>query len=420
MQNGHLDAEELERISESRNEPEWLLRFRKDAFKEYEKLPLESSKLFKKYAALEGIDWKALKLSGKRASISNEFENGAIIENILDAVNNHPELVKRYFSHERTNKFEALSDAFFSDGLFINIPEGVVIEKNIKLNNNFSTGLHALKNLIIVGKNSSAAIAEENVTNHDAETVICSRADFIVEENAKFNYGSMQVLNDESTLLNSRNVELNGNAAVIIANGFFGSKQTISNIGNTLKGNASSMEDVELVFGNDKGKFNITSNLRLEGEKSRGKVAAKGIFMDESRGLFKGLLKIGKDAKGANAYFAAHSMLLSRAAAADAIPSLQIETNDVKATHSASVSQINEEQLFYLMSRGFDEKSAKVMLMRGFFEPLLNQIPIIETEGKIRETLDEKWKSLSERGIIGEKIIAKRRGDLFEGHYKYR
>jgi Fe-S cluster assembly protein SufB/Fe-S cluster assembly protein SufD len=122
-------------------------------------------------------------------------------------------------------------------------------------------------------------------------------------------------------------------------------------------------------------------------------------------------------------------MILSKEARADAIPGLEIETNDVKATHSASVAQINDEELFYLMSRGLSEDSAKKLIIIGFFEPLIERIPVLEIAKRIRRIIDLKWSGIYDfesylktqpfEDEYFEEEAHKPR-DLFEGHYKYR
>ena len=140
------------------------------------------------------------------------------------------------------------------------------------------------------------------------------------------------------------------------------------------------------------------------------------------------MIRITKDAKNSRAYLAEHGMILGKEARADAIPGLEIETNEVKATHSASVAQINDEQIFYLMSRGMSEDEAKKLIIVGFFEPIVERIPIPEVARRIRRITDLKWSGVND--FIASVTIpaiddeyydeTQRTHDIFEGHYKYR
>jgi hypothetical protein len=122
-------------------------------------------------------------------------------------------------------------------------------------------------------------------------------------------------------------------------------------------------------------------------------------------------------------------MILDRRARSDGVPSLEIDTNEVKATHSASVAQIAPEQIFYLNARGLAEDDAKKMIVLGFFEPVLSRIPIEKTREGARFIIEGKWEGQKRRMIDRETLIAltgeavpeiKQTEDIFERHYKYR
>jgi Fe-S cluster assembly scaffold protein SufB len=140
------------------------------------------------------------------------------------------------------------------------------------------------------------------------------------------------------------------------------------------------------------------------------------------------MIRIEKTAKNSRAYLAEHGMILGKDARADAIPGLEIETNDVKATHSASVAQINDEELFYIMSRGLTEDEAKKLIIVGFFEPVVERIPVPEIARRIRRIIDLKWSGIHDfetylkaRPFEDEYYDeAHNPRDIFEGHYKYR
>jgi Fe-S cluster assembly scaffold protein SufB len=149
---------------------------------------------------------------------------------------------------------------------------------------------------------------------------------------------------------------------------------------------------------------------------------------DTSKSLFKGMIKIGKEAKAAESYLAGHAILLDKGAKSDAIPGLEIETNEVKATHSASVAQIDEMQIFYLMSRGLSREGAKREIVNGFLEPLSRKMgPTIRAW--INYLIENKWSGkplmlrtdeAMEQILEVEKSRYRETQDIFEKHYKYR
>ena len=125
-------------------------------------------------------------------------------------------------------------------------------------------------------------------------------------------------------------------------------------------------------------------------------------------------------------FLAERGMLLSRESRARAIPGLEIDTNEVKATHSASVSQIEDDKIFYMMSRGLSTEDSKKMIALGFFEPVIQKMLLDEMKTKISNLLELKWQGreddfLKSYGKIAVKESKKKRKeDIFSGHYKYR
>src|SRR5207245_4100369 len=118
---------------------------------------------------------------------------------------------------------------------------------------------------------------------------------------------------------------------------------------------------------------------------------AVGYHKDTSQSTSKGTAKINKGSKNSHPSLAHHAMLLDKRARSDAIPRLDIDTNEVKATHSASVAQIDEEQIFYLMARGLPHDEAKKLIIVGFFEPVLSRIPIEFAREGAKFTVEGKW-----------------------------
>jgi Fe-S cluster assembly scaffold protein SufB len=210
--------------------------------------------------------------------------------------------------------------------------------------------------------------------------------------------------------------------------GMFGTNLCRYKTDSIMKGPGASSEDVEIIFGTEKQLFDVSSNLDHGGYSTRGRVIVKSIMKDESKSLFKGMIKIRKDAKTSEAYLAGHAILLNKGSHSDAIPGLEIETNEVRATHSASVSQIDEDQIFYLMCRGLDRESAKREIVHGFVEPLSRKMdPFVRSW--INYLFENKWtgKPLLLKtdevmaGILEvEKSRYKEAADIFEKHYKYR
>lgn len=118
--------------------------------------------------------------------------------------------------------------------------------------------------------------------------------------------------------------------------------------------------------------FNVITHHRAS--KTKGDILIRGVYEDKAKGVFSGLIKIDPKAKGTDSCFINNNLLLDKASVIS-VPRMEIETNDVEASHGSTTGRINEEQLYYLMSRGLSEKIAKCMIMEGFFHPVIKRLP---------------------------------------------
>jgi Fe-S cluster assembly scaffold protein SufB len=249
-----------------------------------------------------------------------------------------------------------------------------------------------------------------------------------IKPTAVLEFITLQAMDLSTVNISNRKAFVEQDGRMSWYSGMFGTNLCRYKIDSVMKGPGASSEDVDIIFGTEKQLFDISSNLDHRGFSTRGRVMVKSVMKDESKSLFKGMIKIRKDAKTSEAYLAGHAILLNKGSHSDAIPGLEIETNEVKATHSASVSQIDEEQIFYLMCRGLDRESAKREIVHGFIEPLSRKMdPFVRTW--ISYLFENKWtgKPLLLKtdevmaGILEvEKSRYKETADIFEKHYKYR
>jgi Fe-S cluster assembly scaffold protein SufB len=249
-----------------------------------------------------------------------------------------------------------------------------------------------------------------------------------VKPTAELEFITLQAMDPSTINVSNRKAFVEQDGKMSWYSGMFGTSLCRYKTDSIMKGSGAASEDVEIVFGTEKQLFDISSNLDHAGYGTRGRVMVKSIMKDESKSLFKGMIKIRKDAKISEAYLAGHAILLNKGSHSDAIPGLEIETNEVKATHSASVSQIDEEQIFYLMCKGLDRESAKREIVHGFVEPLSRKMgPFIRAW--ISYLFENKWTGkpllLKTDEVMAqilevEKSRYKETANIFEKHYKYR
>ncbi len=249
-----------------------------------------------------------------------------------------------------------------------------------------------------------------------------------LHEGAEVTYGTINDLAQSVNVFSNKKSIGSRDSKIVWSSGLLGGAYTRSRLESVMKESGASSENVEVVFGAGTQRFDTASNITHSGPNTTGHAISKGVVKDKAKAIFKGMIRIDKNAKNSRAYLAEHAMILSKDALADAIPGLEIETNEVKATHSASVAQINEEEIFYLTSRGLSEDEAKKLIIVGFFEPIVERIPVPEIAKRIRRIVDLKWSgiydfdsSLTTPALDDEYYEeGQKTHDIFEGHYKYR
>ena len=466
-----VSINDVETIGRENEEPEWLLQMRRNAFADYSSLPAEVSPLYSKYSDVNRLkpqniqlpdtntmDEPYKELSDRLKEVEegssvlrigtniNEIslsdahsKSGVVVTDLRDGLKKFEEKIKSILISNRLNfvedKFLALEGSIFRGGLFIYIPKNLTVDQPIRLINSLSeNGTSSVtRNIVYADSGSKASIIQEMysptpISSNETQQAYFELLECHVGQNASLEMVTLQAMDSKSANFSNRKAFLERDGRISWYSGMFGSQLSRYKIDSIMKGPGSIAEDVEIIFGVGDQSFDVTSNLIHEGNNSRGRVLVKSVMKDTSKSLFKGMIKIGKRAKGSESYLAGHSILLDKGAKSDAIPGLEIETNEVKATHSASVAQMDESQIFYLMSRGLNLESAKREIVSGFLEPLSRKMGS-GIRAWINYLIENKWtgKSLMLRTdeamaqiLEVEKSRYHETQDIFEKHYKYR
>ena len=466
-----IDSNHIKSLINENNEPIWLSEMRENAFSKYTELPSEVSPLYKKYSGVNSLKPEHIYLPDKiiksepyeelkdrleeleqgisilqiGSSINRMFipdkilKQGVIISDLNEAVIKYEDLIKKQLTINQLNysedKFLALEVSAFYSGLFVYIPKNVIIEDPIRIINSLpDDGTSSITRNIIVGDvGSKATLVQEiyaplKANRKDVQQTYFELMECHVGPNAHIEMVTLQAMSaDTANFSNKKSfIERDGKMSWYL--GMFGAQLSRYKVDSIMKGSGSSAEDVEIIFGIGNQSFDVTSNLIHHGQNSRGRVLVKSVMKDTSKSLFKGMIKIGKEAKATESYLAGHAILLDKGAKSDAIPGLEIETNEVKATHSASVAQIDEGQIFYLMCRGLSREAAKREIVNGFLEPLSRKMgPTIRAW--VNYLIENKWSGkplmlktdeAMEQILEVEKSRYRETQDIFEKHYKYR
>ena len=458
LNTGHIDE-----ISSSRNEPEWLKDYRKNSLSVYDSLPIEMSPLYNKYTDAKKMDPEKVSLSTSTAetipsflekrlgelenelciiqigtnihkvNISEDLKSkGLVVSSISDAIQNNSDLVKKALeaSNSKDDKFTALNNAAFNSGVFIHVPRNLILDKPIHFLTCLSEDGHSTisRNIIFADESSKATIVQELYSpKTESQQAYLEFLSTSLAANAQLDVTTLQMMDQHTVNFSTRRTDLAQDAKVNWYSGLFGSMLSRYKIDYFLEGTGASSNDSEVIFGNDDQSFDIQTNVNHESPSTEGRVVEKSILRNKSKSLFKGMIRIKENAAKSNSFLSGRSILLDKDAKSDAIPGLEIFTNDVKATHSASVAQIDEEQIFYLKSRCLSHEEAERTIVEGFLEPLSRKMSY-QVRAWIAYLIESKWDN-RELTINTDEELTKfveveetryNEDSEIEQHYKYR
>ena len=458
-----LNVSHIEDISSSQNEPDWLKEYRKNSLSIYDELPIEMSPLYNKYTDAKKMDPDKVSLSTsttdtvpkflekRLGELENEIciiqigtnifkinlpdelkSKGLIISSISDAIQNNSELVKKSLeaSNSKDDKFTALNNAAFNSGIFVHIPRNLIVEKPIHLLICLSDDGHSTisRNIIFADESSKATIVQELYSPQiKTQQAYLELLNTNIAANAQLDITTLQMMDQHAVTFSTRHTDLAQDAKVNWYSGLFGSMLSRYKTEYFLNGSGASSNDSEVIFGNNEQSFDIQTNVIHESPSTEGRVVEKSILRNKSKSLFKGMIRIKENATKSNSFLSGRSILLDKDAKSDAIPGLEIFTNDVKATHSASVAQIDEEQIFYLKTRCLSHEEAERTIVEGFLEPLSRKMSF-QVRAWIAYLIESKWDN-RELSINTDEELAKfveieetryDENSEVEQHYKYR
>ena len=458
-----LNSSHIEEISSSKKEPVWLKEYRKNSLSIYQEMPIEVSPLYNKYTDANKMDPEQVSLSistdtsipeflKKRLgelenetsiiqigsnitqiNISEELKSkGLVVSSIDTALNEHSDLVKKSLesSNSKEDKFTALNNAAFNSGIFVYVPRNLILKNPIYFLSCLSVdGVSTIaRNIIVTDESSKATVVQELYSpKASKQQAYLELLNMIVGANSQLDITSLQMMDQSTVNFSTRRSDIAQDAKINSYLGLFGAMLSRYRIEYHLNGTGASVNDSEIVFGNNDQSFDIQTNVNHHSPSTEGRVNEKSILKNKSKSLFKGMIRINENASKSQSFLSGRSILLDKGTKSDSIPGLEIFTNDVKATHSASVAQIDAEQIFYLNTRCLSRSEAERVIVEGFLEPLSRKMSyqvrawiayLIESKWSGREltvNTDEELRKL----IEVEETRYNENADI-EQHYKYR
>ncbi len=328
------------------------------------------------------------------------------------AVEEHPELVEPWFmkrlSHEE-GKFQAASAAFWTGGAFVHVPKDVRVERPIQivwLIDEPGTAQYA-HTLALVGEFAECAIREyclapdiDGQALHAGGFELYARPGSHVRLAHYQDWGPGEV-HDIST----KRVEIARDARVQWVPVHLGGHLTKQRLDIITAERGSDMRHTGMYFTEREEHLDLFTSDKHEEGHTTGDTVWKGALTGESRASYEGLIHIVPGAQETNTYLQTHSMLLSPKAKGDAIPSLIVQTDNVSASHGGTVGELDEEQIFYMLTRGISRAEAVRTLVEGYFEEVVQRLEDPGLEALVRRRIADKLRGAEEqvREFIGER-----------------
>ena len=387
-----LSEDAVEQISEDLGEPEWLLETRKEALAALDNLDMPDviQTPGRKWTNLDALDYETLVDPLEYAQDKDRIDaEGVDVLSWGDALDEHGELIEDHFGSvvdPQRDYLTALSTALFSAGTVVYVPEGVDAE-DVKIRTTMNSQSLFNYTLVIAEESSSVTILERQTTGGDIEgdQYYSGVVEAVAGENAYIQYGTLQNLSDESYNYQVKRGHADTYGSIDWIEGNMGSRLTKSSVETRLLGDSSESQIVGAFFGHDDQHVDIASRVWHEAEHTVADLVTRGVLDDEARSVYEGVQDVGTDAWDTSSYQRENTLMLSDESEADASPKLIINNHDTEASHSATVGQVDEEDMFYMTSRGVNPERAKNMLVEGFFVPVLDEVAVDE----LREDLDQ-------------------------------
>jgi Fe-S cluster assembly protein SufD len=274
-------------------------------------------------------------------------------------------------------KFAAHNAALWKHGLLVHVPRGVVVEKPlyVRVANAVEGGALFWRLLVVAEPESRFALIEEYVSGA-AELSAYSNAavEIVVQDAAKVEYVSVQNLSRGTWHFASHHGRVERDAELDWVAGGFGSAKGKIRIQNDLAGPGATSRVTGAYFADGTQHLDYDTFQEHIAPSTTSDFAFKGALRDTARAVWRGMIRVEEGAQKTNAYQENRNLLLSKTAHADSIPGLEILANDVRCTHGATLGQVDRELLFYLMTRGLTRAEAERVIVRGFFQDVLDRV----------------------------------------------
>ncbi len=383
---------------------------RTELLERYEALPLPTTRdEHWRFTDLAGFDpdaWTADGGSGIAAApsmldldvagVAHVGESGIEIERAPGGVRFEPLADDHELLHSLVGwdeKFAAHNAALWKHGLLVHVPRGVVLDKPlyVRIVNAVEGGSLFWRLLIVAEPESRFAVIEEYASAAPELASYSNAAvEIVVQQAAKVEYVSVQNLSRGTYHFASHHARVERDAELDWVAAGFGSAKGKVRIQNDLAGPGATSRVTGAYFVDGTQHLDYDTFQEHMAPSTTSDFAFKGALRDTARAVWRGMIRVEEGAQKTNAYQENRNLLLSKTAHADSIPGLEILANDVRCTHGATLGQVDREQLFYLMTRGLSRAEAERLIVRGFFQDVLDRVELEPVREALAEALEAR------------------------------
>jgi Fe-S cluster assembly protein SufD len=385
---------------------------RTDLLERYQALPLPTTRdEHWRFTDLRGFDPDAFAQNGNRAAspaaaesmleidvsgFASVSENGIEIERAPDGIVFEPlgegeKLLGTLVGGDE--KFAAHNLAEWKHGLLVRVPKGVEVTEPlyVRVTGSVPAAASFWRVLVIAEEGSRFSFIEEHASaTPELAGYSNAVAELFVGDGAKLEYVSIQNLSQETWHFASHRATVGRDSELDWVAGGFGSKKGKIRIENDLAGQGATSRVTGAYFADGSQHLDYDTLQKHIVPNTTSDFAFKGALRDQATAVWRGMIRVEKDAQKTNAYQENRNLLLSKEAHADSIPGLEIEANDVRCTHGATVSQVDRDELFYCMARGLSRGEAERLIVRGFYQEIFDRIELEPVRTALQTALEAR------------------------------
>ena len=392
LEAGGLDQETVRTMSDRLDEPAWLLDRRLAALEAAADLELPSviQTPGRRWTNLTALPLDRLvdpldAAEQKERTATDDVE----VYSLAEAIAERPELLRDHLGEvvdPTENALTAIGAAALSSGTVVYVPAGTT-DAEVTIRTTMGDRSLCNHTLVVTEESTDVTILERQASADEiADRYYGGTVEVVTGDNSTVQYGSLQELDAQTTTYTLKRGHATRDARLTWIEANLGSRLTKSSVETRLVGTGSETKIVGAFFGHEDQHIDVASRVWHEAEHTTADLVTRGVLDDEARSVYEGVQHVGRDAWHTNSYQRENTLMLSDESEADASPKLIINNHETEASHSATVGQIDREDLFYMTSRGIPTTTATHLLVEGFFVPVMEEIGIDE----FREDLEAR------------------------------